>query len=224
MTLEIQRIQALCFDLDGTLSDTDDYYADKFSAWLTRVPLVSNPESTARRIVMWSEAPSNAMLGLADTIGLDGPMIRMIDIMYRRRRKKLREYLMVPGVDRMLTSLEGRYRMAVVSARDEESTMTFLRQFDMVKYFDVIVSALSAEHTKPYPDPILLAARKMGVMPEACLMTGDTTVDIRAGKSAGAQTVGVLCGFGQEAELRRQGADLILGNTADLTGVLQSSE
>jgi phosphoglycolate phosphatase-like HAD superfamily hydrolase len=65
-----------------------------------------------------------------------------------------------------------------------------------------------------------LAANKMGVPPQACLMAGDTTVDIRAGKSAGAQTVGVLCGFGEEPELRRQGADLILPGTADLVKVL----
>ena len=41
-------------------------------------------------------------------------------------------------------------------------------------------------------------------------MIGDTTVDMRAGKAAGAQTVGVLCGFGEEPELRQLGADLIL--------------
>ena len=63
--------------------------------------------------------------------------------------------------------------------------MAFLEQFDLVKYFDAIITALSAEHTKPYPDPVRLAAQKMRVQPEACLMTGDTTVDIRAGKSAG---------------------------------------
>ena len=60
----------------------------------------------------------------------------------------------------------------------------------------------------------------MGVKPEECLMIGDTTVDIRAGKSAGAQTVGVLCGFGEEPELRRFGADLILESTSQLADVL----
>ena len=52
------------------------------------------------------------------------------------------------------------------------------------------------------------------------IMVGDTTVDIRSGRSAGAQTVGVLCGFGEEAELRRQGADSILATTADLSSLL----
>jgi len=41
-------------------------------------------------------------------------------------------------------------------------------------------------------------------------------VDMRAGKSAGAQTVGVLCGFGEEGELTRKGADLILKSTAEV--------
>ena len=52
-------------------------------------------------------------------------------------------------------------------------------------------------------------------------MVGDTTVDIRAGKSAGAQTVGVLCGFGEEDELRKRGADMILTSTAELVQVLE---
>ena len=64
------------------------------------------------------------------------------------------------------------------------------------------------------------AARQMGLEPQECVMIGDTTVDIRAGKAAGAQTVGVLCGFGDEKELRRAGADLILPSTADLAQVL----
>lgn len=220
MPIEIQRIRALCFDVDGTLSDTDDYYVNEFSSWVRRVPFIRDPERGVRRLVMWAESPGNALLGLTDTIGLDDEMIALIDWMYRHRRKKIHQYLMVPGVPETLERLKERYPLAVVSARDENSTMAFLEQFDLVKYFNVIVTALSAEHTKPYPDPIRLAAQKMGVQPDVCLMTGDTTVDIRAGRSAGAQTVGVLCGFGEEGELRRQGADLILNSTADLDEAL----
>ena len=51
---------------------------------------------------------------------------------------------------------------------------------------------------------------------EACLMVGDTRMDVLAGKRAGAQMVAVLCGFGERRELARAGADLILENTADL--------
>jgi len=60
----------------------------------------------------------------------------------------------------------------------------------------------------------------MGVPPENCLMVGDTTVDIRAGRAAGAQTVGVLCGFGYREELERAGADAILNSTGELANLL----
>jgi len=208
--------------VDGTLSDTDDLYVQRILRFFPRF-LFRDPDRAARRLVMWIESPGNALLGLTDTIGLDDEIVAFINWMYRRRKKPWKNFLLVPDVDTMLAHLKGLYPMAVVSARDENSTMQFLEQFHLVKYFDVIVTALSAEHTKPYPDPILLAAQKMGAAPEHCLMVGDTTVDMRAGKSAGAQAVGVLCGFGEERELRRKGADLILGSTADLEKVLLNS-
>jgi len=86
--------------------------------------------------------------------------------------------------------------------------------------FKLVVSAQTAPHTKPYPDPVLLAAKTLGLPPENCVMVGDTTVDILAGKRAGAQAIGVLCGFGERAELEQCGADLILEQTADLARVV----
>jgi len=219
MTLDRSRVRALCFDVDGTLSDTDDLYAQKVARFLPRL-LFREPMRAARRFVMWIESPGNALLGFADTLGLDDEMVALINWLYRRRKYSTKKFLLVPGVDEMLKRLHGKYPMAVVSARDEPGTRAFLDQFDLTKYFDVIVTGLSAEHTKPYPDPILLAAQRMNVPPDQCVMIGDTTVDIRAGRSAGAQTVGVLCGFGEEPELRTMGADLILEDTPKIAEVL----
>lgn len=210
----------MCFDVDGTLSDTDDLYAQMVSKLFPRF-LFKDPDYSARRFVMWIEAPGNALLGLADTLHLDDEMIAVIDWLSRHRKHSDRKFLLVPGVDEMLKQLHGRYPMSVVSARDEKGTMRFLEQYDLAKYFDAIVTGLSAVHTKPYPDPVLLAAQKMKVPPENCLMIGDTTVDIRAGKAAGAQTVGVLCGFGEELELRKFGADEIIADTTKLSGLLK---
>ena len=218
MPLDLSRIRALCFDVDGTLSDTDDLYAQKVTPFLPRF-LFRDPERAARRFVMWIESPGNALMGLPDRFGLDDELAAAINWLSRRRRRRAwKSYLLVPGVDAMLARLAGRGRfpLAVISARHERGTRAFLDHFDLTRYFDVIVTALTAAHTKPYPDPILYAAQKMGVAPEACLMIGDTTVDMRAGKSAGVQTVGVLCGFGLEEELRRKGADLILKSTAEV--------
>lgn len=128
---------------------------------------------------------------------------------------------MIDGVREMLKNLSQRYPLSVVSVRDARSTLAFLDQFKLQSFFTCIATSQTCRHTKPYPDPILWAAEQMGERPEACLMVGDTTVDMRAGRSAGAQTVGVLCGFGEEAELRRTGADMIISSTADLAFVLE---
>ncbi|MCC6259716.1 MAG: HAD-IA family hydrolase [Anaerolineales bacterium] len=220
MPIQVSKIKALCFDVDGTLSDTDDLYIEKIEPWLPKF-LFKDTKHTARRLVMWLEAPGNALLSYADRLGLDDEMVAVINWLALHRKHTETKFLLVPEVDELLKQLHGRYPMAVVSARDERGTLRFLEAFGLNKYFDVIVSGLSAEHTKPYPDPILYAAKKMNVAPEACLMIGDTTVDIRAGKSAGAQTVGVLCGFGEEAELRRFDADEIIESTPKLLELLR---
>jgi HAD superfamily hydrolase (TIGR01509 family) len=223
MPLDVTRVRALCFDVDGTLSDTDDYYVAHVGSWMRRLPFIDDPEHKARRLVMWLESPGTFLMGLADRLQIDDELIGAISWLYRRARRPGRLLPCVAGVATMLRELERRYPMAVVSARDEISTMTFLRRSGLRAHFKVVVTALSASRTKPFPDPVHLAAREMGVAPEACLMIGDTTVDIRAGRAAGAQTVGVLCGFGEQDELQRHGADIILQNTSDLRAVLLGS-
>ena len=219
MSLDIPRIRALCFDLDGTLSDTDDLVVQKIAHSLPRF-LFRDPQRAARRYVMWNEGPANFLMGIPDRFGLDDEVFAIVNWLHRHQRQNSRKFLLMPGVDALLARLKAHYPLAIVTARDETGTRAFLDHFNLTQYFNVIVTTFTAAHTKPYPDPILFAANKMGVAPEACLMVGDTTVDIRSGKSAGAQTVGVLCGFGEEEELRRKGADLILKSTPELEEVL----
>lgn len=223
MSLDIQKIEALCFDVDGTLSDTDDQYVAKFEKILRPLSFLFKDKDThraARRFVMWSETPGNMIFGIPDVLGLDDELASISDWLTRKNPPPLKHFILIEGIKEMLKALHGKYPMAVVTARGEKGTMQFLEQYDLVPFFDVIVTALTAEHSKPYPDPVLHAAQAMNIPPENCLMIGDTTVDIRAGKAAGAQTVGVLCGFGEEKELRQRGADLILDTTSELENIL----
>jgi len=227
MSLDIPRIQALCFDVDGTLSDTDDQYVAKFEKYLRPFSFLfkdGDAHHAARRLVMWSESPGNTLIGFPDRVGLDDELASVINWLTQHKPPPLKHFILIEGIKEMLDALHGQYPMAVVTARNESGTMQFLEQYDLLPYFDVVVTALTAEHSKPYPDPVLYAAEKMNVPPENCLMIGDTTVDIRAGKSASAQTLGVLCGFGEEKELRRYDADLILPTTAKLDKVLLGKE
>ena len=116
----------------------------------------------------------------------------------------------------MLVKLRYSYPLSIISVRGNKSTLRFLFQFELLPFFTTVATGQTCTHTKPYPDPILWAAENMGVHASACLMVGDTVADIMAGRKAGAQTVGVLCGFGEEKELIRAGADQIIQDTPDL--------
>ena len=225
MPLEKSCIQALCFDVDGTLSDTDDQFVENLAATLSVVRFLfpkQDPIPFARRIVMVTETPANAFYGVFDKLGIDDEIAALGNFFYRLGLgDSSKPFKLIPGVKEMLATLASHYPLAVVSARGEKSTRRFLEQFHLTTYFQTIVTAQTCEHTKPYPDPIQWAAKKMEVAPEHCLMIGDTTVDIKSARAAGAQSVGVLCGFGEEDELLKAGADLILENTSQLAQLLQ---
>jgi N-acetyl-D-muramate 6-phosphate phosphatase len=227
MPLDITRIRALCFDVDGTLSDTDDRYVQKLAGWLRPIRFLLPRQDClrfARKMVMVTETPATLFFGIPDRLGLDKGISKIGDYLYRQRlNKREAPFTLIPGVIEMLEQLQASYPLSIVTARGQRSTDLFLNQFNLKKRFTSIVSAHTCRHTKPHPDQILWAANEMGFPVETCLMIGDTTVDILAGKAAGAQAVGVLCGFGTRDELLKAGADLILENTADLTKILENS-
>lgn len=223
MALDLLRIKALCFDVDGTLRDTDDQWVGRLSGALRPAGFLiprGDVQGLARRIVMSIDDPANLAMHLADRLGLDNLAHNLLRRAAAARQPAHAPPAMIAGVGEMLARLAERYPMSIVSARSERGTMEFLAGHGLLHHFKVIVTGQTCRFTKPFPDPVLFAARAMGIPPDRCLMVGDTIVDIMAGRSAGAQTVGVLCGFGEEPELRRRGANLILSTTALLEQVL----
>lgn len=220
MSLDISRIRALCFDIDGTLSDSDDALISSIAGMLKPLKFLfpaNDPKPAVRRFVMAIESPGNLTLSLLDKFGIDDQVALLGDKLYERGiRRKYRKTPSIPGAISLVERLYERYPISLVSARSARSTQAFIDQFNLQRYLVATAHAQTCRHTKPSPDPVIWAADQMGVDPEACLMIGDTTMDIRAGVSAGAQTVGVLCGFGQRDELKRAGADLILDTTSQL--------
>lgn len=220
--VDVPRLRALCFDLDGTLLDTDDAYVDLVVARLRplrRLFPARTAARWARRLILAAEAPANLLIGLPDRLGLDdwlGPLL-----VRKVPRDELKDrFRLVPGVEPALRRLQKVYPLALVSVREAGPVEALLDAFELHPFFRCVAAARTVRRTKPDPAPIRWAAQQMGVPPEACLMVGDTPVDIRAGRAAGSQTVGVLCGFGERMELERAGADLILESTADLAEAL----
>ncbi len=227
MPLDISRIRAICFDLDGTLSDTDDEWVrgleTALKPYLFFLP-AHRLHHLARWLVMSSETPGNWFFTLLDRLNLDRPIQWLSQRLRGKQRLTRYKFQLIPGIPILLHALNHHYPLAIVSARDEVTTQTFLDRHHLCHFFRVVVTAQTTPHTKPFPDPILWAATAMGVDPHRCLMVGDTPPDIRAAKAAGAQAVGVLCGFGTERELRRAGADLVLPSPVHLINLLPTSQ
>lgn len=210
--------------MDGTLADTDDAYIARAARLIRPFDFVF-PQGDPTRFLRWglmtTETPLNWLMTVPDQLHLDQPLATAVDYLNRiRGHGAPSSFLIIPGAQAMLDSLAARYPLALVTSRDRRGVDAFLDQFELRRYFRVAVSALTARHIKPHPAPVLHAAGHLGVAASACLMVGDTTVDIRAGRRAGAQTVGVLCGFGERTELERAGANLILDRTPLLADML----
>lgn len=223
MALDPGRIAAICFDVDGTLADTDDAWVQSAQRLLSPLRFALRGQTTlraARWLVMGVETPGNWAYQLLDRLRLDDEAARVMNFFAHYQNAPYRRLPAVAGVAAMLTRLREHYPLAVVSARGERTTMRFLQEQNLLPLFSAVATAFTCKYTKPYPDPVCWAAERMGAAVERCLMVGDTAADIRAGRAAGAQTVGVQCGFGSEAELRRAGADLILESTAQLGEIL----
>jgi HAD superfamily hydrolase (TIGR01549 family) len=237
--LDLTRVRALCFDVDGTIADTDDRLVARLAGLLDAVPLVSGrrAERLARQIVMAAETPVHAAYAKLDELGLDVPVsalrerlkaikARGADPAHTRNLDAVDEvpHDMVAGVQQMLAALAAHYPMSTISTGGAPRVERFLEHYGVRELFTAVVGAQTTRRMKPHPEPLLFAADAMGVQPQECLMIGDTTIDMRTAVAAGAQRVGVLCGFGTEGELRATGAQLILRTTSDLLAVLQPAE
>lgn len=215
-SFDASRVRALCFDIDGTLLETDDVLVERLERLLPLGP-AGRRHAAARRLVMAAESPANALLTWIDRLGMDEVLAPFLDRLHRwRGLGAVDAFRPVEGSMAAVRRLAEHYPIALITAREQRTVRAFLRTFRLDPLVAQVATARTTRRAKPHPAPVLWVAKRLGVPPTACLVVGDTTVDIRAGRAAGAQTVGVLCGFGEREELERAGADLILASVAEL--------
>jgi len=222
--VDLSAIEAILFDLDGTLVKTDNRWARLMGQRLTFLRRLSprlDSDRLGRDLVMALEGPSNYAVSTAERLGLEGVIRSLADRVRRSKGVAVRgASVLVEGTRELLASLDGRYRLAVVTTRARPEALSFLAQQGLERYFSVVVTRQDVWRMKPHPAPVRRAAQLLQVEPSCCLMVGDTTMDVRAARRAGAVAVGVLSGFAMRDELQRAGAHLILDNAADLLALL----
>jgi HAD superfamily hydrolase (TIGR01509 family) len=216
----LDAIEAILFDLDGTLVETSNRWGEMIARQLLFLkrpfPRV-NTEKLGRQMVAAIEMPGNYVVSFIERIGLSGSIQGIADRMRRSKGLATRaNSSLIPGSLRLLEELAGRYRMAVVTTRARPEAVAFVRNMGMERYFPVVISRGDVWRMKPHPAPVRRAAQLLGVPPERCIMVGDTTMDIRAGRGAGAYAVGVLSGYGLREELESAGAHLVLERAEQL--------
>jgi predicted PurR-regulated permease PerM/phosphoglycolate phosphatase-like HAD superfamily hydrolase len=218
-TVKKRDVAAILFDLDGTLVETDDY----LSRWVAdnirvsaRVLPHNRRLALARRGVMAVEGPGNAMVTVLDRLRLDNAAFRL-----RRWLRRVTGVTETPccecvqGTAEAMRVLRSRgYLLGIVTSRDQSETAFILQNSNLRQFVGAVVTREDSVRMKPHPMPVRLAAEKLGVASEQCIMVGDTSVDIRAGKAAGALAVGVRCGFGQDGDFTE--ADLVLDRPEQL--------
>ncbi|MGQ9518417.1 MAG: AI-2E family transporter, partial [Anaerolineae bacterium] len=212
-----REINAILFDLDGTLIDTDDAMID---AWAERIqalnPAWRSPElrRALRRLLMAGEKPTNALLTFLDRLGLDRPAFRLKAQLDAIRKEGETSFRPMEGVQDVLQYLGARFKLGIITTRSGQEARAFLEQAGLDGLFQVIITRDDVERLKPHPESVWRAALELGIPAQRCAVVGDTDVDVQAAKAAGALAIGVLSGFGDEEDLSQ--ADIILNSIRDL--------
>jgi phosphoglycolate phosphatase len=120
----------------------------------------------------------------------------------------------MPGAPEVLGSL-GAAKLGLVTNKARAVTEPILRALGVAERFAVVVAGGDGP-LKPDPAPIEAAVRALGATPAETWVVGDGVQDVRAGKAAGCRTAAITGGFHDEARLRAEAPDLVLGSLADL--------
>ncbi len=212
------RLQAVLFDVDGTLLDTRDAWIAAFDAGLAvvRGPVMSGVEGSR-----WIGTPIETIY--AERCALSGNELRnAVEAFQQAEAESVRHGVRAyPGIREMLAALRP-WRLGAITNKRHDTTVASLRAAGLGDSFVVVLGGNSVTRKKPAPDPIVQAARVLTVPPAACAVVGDTEVDVRAGKEAGATTIGVTWGYGTRARLEEARVDYLVEAPAALPPLLRA--
>lgn len=179
---------AYLFDCDGTIADSMPLH---YIAWKKALG-EWNCEFSEELFYAWGGRPTAEIIStLNQRRGLSMP----VDNVARRKEDFYFEMLpnlkVVPAVLEHILAQHGRIPLAVVSGSARDSVTASLEVLKLLDRFDTLVCAGEYQKSKPDPEAFLLAASKLGVAPDACLVFEDTEMGIQAAIAAGMSSVKV---------------------------------
>ena len=219
MTAE-RAVQAVLFDLDGTLADSApdlvaalDTLCDEIGHAHPDPVAVSRVVSAGGRAILREGLP-----GIGDD-DLEALLPRYLDLYAARGNVSTELYA---GIDDILADLEARgIAWGIVTNKVGWLAAPVVEKLGLATRCGVLVAGDTLARRKPHPDPVLHACRLLQADPTRTLFVGDDLRDIDAGKAAGARTIAAAWGYLNGGDPAHWGADAIASTVASLPACLQ---
>lgn len=214
------KYTTLLFDLDGTLTDSGEGIINSAVEGLRAFGI---EETDQKRLRSFIGPP------LYDSYKKWYPQLSESDIreaiwVYRIRYGKVGmfENRVYDGIPELLDDLRAAgFRLVVATAKPETFTLPILRRFDLLRRFDMVYGCIEEIGRLNKTDVIRdILAENPDMDGENTLMIGDRSHDVEGAAKNGLDCVGLLYGFGDEAELLAVGAKYIAETVSDLRELL----
>jgi N-acetyl-D-muramate 6-phosphate phosphatase len=187
-------IEAVLFDLDGTLADTAPDMARTVNAMRVKRGLAPVAAESVRPHV---SKGARGMICSAFGMTTDHPdfMPMREEFLELYGQEPCVETTLFPGMHELLEGLEARgIAWGVVTNKFERFARPILMQLGIADRAATIVGGDTCPRPKPFPDPLLLAAERIGVAPNRTLYIGDDERDVQAARAAGMPVI--VAGYG----------------------------
>lgn len=182
-------LKSVIFDCDGVLLDTLEANRVFYNAILERLGYQSLNDADLHIVhAMTVLEAFNHVLTSEDA--LKAPQVAgLIDRSIYMAKVKVPDY-----THALLAKLKKSYKLGIVTNRDARG-VGLLAEFDLLAYFDAVISASDVKEPKPAPEGLLKICGLLGVTPQETLYVGDSLSDMHAAKSAGVNFVAYGAGL-----------------------------
>lgn len=182
--------KAILFDMDGTITDTERIYNQFWNSCAREMGMNDFTYQDSLDLRSLNHVDSKKLMDERHKGTVD------YDRLHEEVARCVRDYLschevpLKPGIMEILKACrEKGIKSVVVTATNLKSARKRLADAGLLPYFDDVISAHEAAHGKPYPDPYLLAAERIGLMPSECLAVEDSPNGCTSAINAGMDTV-----------------------------------
>ena len=182
-------MQAIIFDMDGLMIDTETIY------FQTNRELAKSFGKTVSDETLWNmmgRKPAESYTIYRDALGINKTVEELLKIVYEALEKKLlTEIRPMSGLLNILDEFKGKMKMAIATGSPNKFLDITLNKLDLRQYFDATQSSDEIVNGKPDPEIYLKVIEKLKLKPEDCIVIEDSSNGARAGKNAGCYTIAV---------------------------------